>query len=240
MLDFSPLGDRAVTIRLGATIDEATNRLVRAACARLDEGRPPGVVEYVPGYASVTVHYDPARVPRAPDDAGSPPYARLVVALARALAQLAPDTLPSSRVVEIPVCYGGADGPDVEEVGRRNALSADEVVRLHAGADYLVYMLGFAPGFPYLGGLPERLTTPRRAVPRTLVPAGSVGIGGSQTGIYSIASPGGWQIIGRTPLRLFDTLREPPTLLRAGDRVRFRPISRAELEQIEHDAEPAA
>src|SRR5205085_6074087 len=116
-------------------------------------------------------------------------------------------------------------GPDLDQVARQHGLSADDVVRLHTGATYRVYMLGFAPGFAYLGGLPEALATPRRAEPRTVVPAGSVGIGGSQTGIYPLASPGGWQLIGRTPVRLFDAGHQPPTLLAVGDVVKFQPIA---------------
>ncbi len=217
-----PLGDRAVVIRLGESISESVHRRVRAACARLEERVIPGMVEYVPAFASVTVHYDP--VAAAGAGAGQP-YHRVADAIRAALADLDGGEAPAARLVEIPVCYGGELGPDLEQLAREHGMGVEEVVRIHAGADYLVHMLGFAPGFPYLGGLPERIATPRRATPRARVPAGSVGIGGDQTGVYPIESPGGWHLIGRTPLPLFSPSAEPPTLLRMGDRVRFRSIS---------------
>lgn len=130
---------------------------------------------------------------------------------------------PDSRAIEIPVIYGGAQGPDLEEVARHSGLTPRQVVELHASVDYVVWFLGFQPGFPYLGGLPEQLITPRRAEPRLLVPAGSVGIGGAQTGIYPLPTPGGWQLIGTTPLALFDPAKSEPVLLRPGDSVRFVP-----------------
>jgi len=238
-LSFSPLGDRAIIIQLGSSIDEATHRRVRSVCARLDAQPVPGMVEYVSAFASVAVHYDPARVPTRRGEMGeensgrstgaTSAYARMVALLEAALENLEDETLPTPRTVEIPVCYGGVFGPDLEDVARHHALSPDEVVRIHAAGEYLVHMIGFLPGFPYLGGLSERIATPRRAEPRTVVPAGSVGIGGSQTGVYPVASPGGWQLIGRTPARLFTPEREEPTLLRAGDRVRFREISPGEF-----------
>lgn len=222
----TPLGDRALLITLGATIDEETHRRVRAVHARLSRHSVPGTVELVPAFASVAVHYDPRAVP---NGERASPYARFAAAVSEALAGLDEEPLPESRIVEIPVRYGGEYGPDLEEVANRNGLSPDDVVRLHTSAEYRVYMLGFAPGFAYLGGLPDAIATPRRAEPRTSVPAGSVGIGGSQTGIYPIASPGGWQLIGRTPVRLFDATRDPPTLLAVGDMVRFRVIEPNEL-----------
>jgi inhibitor of KinA len=226
-MHITPLGDRALTVTLGATVDEATRRRVRAACARLAERPVPGVLELVPAFASVTVHYDPARVPPglppAGPDAGSP-FARLAAALGAALADADDAPLPPSAVVEIPVVYGGASGPDLDALAHRHGMTPDEVVRLHAAGEYVVHMVGFLPGFAYLGGLDPRLATPRRDAPRAAVPAGSVGIGGQQTGVYPLESPGGWHLIGRTALRMFDPRRDPPTLLHAGDRVRFRAV----------------
>ena len=221
-----PLGDRALLIHLGSTIDDATHRQVRAVCARLAAGPVPGTIELVPAFASVAVHYEPARVPndgRAREQRS--PYERFADRVRAALVDLEEDALPEPRAVEIPVRYGGEDGPDLDDDAAAHVLSAEDVVRLHCGATYRVYMLGFAPGFAYLGGLPEAIATPRRPEPRTAVPAGSVGIGGSQTGIYPIVSPGGWQLIGRTPVRLFDARRTPPTLLAIGDVVRFRALA---------------
>src|SRR5262245_55156839 len=229
LLNFSPLGDRAVIIQLGTSIDESTHQLVRAVCAQLDEDPIPGVVEYVPAFASVAVHYDPLLVAGA--GIGSP-HSRIVNALRTVLSSSRDGTVEPAPVVEIPVCYGGELGPDLEDVARAHDLSIDDVVAIHSGAEYLVYMVGFMPGFAYLGGLAERLATPRRSVPRTHVPAGTVGIGGSQTGVYPLESPGGWNLIGRTPQRMFLPEKEPPTLLEIGDRVRFRPITRADYDTM--------
>lgn len=221
-----PLGDRAVVVQLADEIGDSAHRRVRAALARLDALAPPGVEDVVPTFTTLAVHYDPARI------AGTravPPHLRLADALAAALAGLDDGaTAEPLRTVEIPVCYGGEAGPDLEKVAQLHGLSPDEVVRRHAEAGYRVYMVGFVPGFAYLGGLAPELATPRRATPRERVPAGSVGIGGSQTGVYPQDSPGGWWLIGRTPLELFDPGREPAALLSLGDAVRFVPLSPAE------------
>jgi inhibitor of KinA len=223
---FAPLGDRAVVITLGDSIDEATHRRVRAVTARIDADPPAGFVDRVPAFASVVVHYEPLQVAatayRSPHDA-------FVASLRRVLGDVRDDTLPPPRTVEIPVCYGGDLGPDIDDVARQHGMSAQDVIDIHASGDYLVYMVGFMPGFAYLGGLSSRIATPRRQTPRTAVPAGSVGIGGEQTGVYPLVSPGGWNLIGRTPLRIFDIDRTDAALLATGDRVRFRPISNGEF-----------
>lgn len=216
---FEPLGDTAVLVRLGDTIDEGALRLVRAARARLEAAEIAGVLELVPAFNTIAVHYDPARFD------GDDPYAALVALLEPRLTNLEIIALPAPHLVEIPIVYGGPAGPDLAVVAAHAGMAPDDVARIHASGHYLVHMVGFAPGFPYLGGLDPRLACPRRATPRTAVPAGSVGIGGSQTGIYPLESPGGWQIIGRTPLVLFDPAREPAALLRPGDRVRFQAVS---------------
>jgi inhibitor of KinA len=228
----SPLGDRALRIEVGSTIDEETHRRVRAVCARLASRIVPGTIELVPAFASVTVFYDPLHVPESAGRGDVSAYARFAALVTDALTELDAAPLPPPRAVEIPVCYGGEYGPDLEDVARQHDVSAEEVVRIHTAGDYLVYMLGFAPGFAYLGGLSPRIATPRRAEPRTMVPAGSVGIGGDQTGVYPLASPGGWQLIGRTPLVLFDAARTPAALLAAGDRVRFRAIAPNEFAEL--------
>ncbi|MDA7415562.1 5-oxoprolinase subunit PxpB [Xenophilus arseniciresistens] len=171
----------------------------------------PGVSEALPGMNNLTLLFDPAQI-----DADE--LELRVLALWPEL-----QALPAgeSRQVDIPVDYGGEHGPDLQAVAQHTGLSPAEVVRRHSGGDYVVYLLGFLPGFAFMGGLAPELATPRRSEPRTAVPARSVGIGGAQTGIYPSVSPGGWQLIGRTPLQLFDPLADPPTLLRAGDRVRF-------------------
>ena len=226
-MSFSPLGDTAVVASLGSVVDAPALARVRALTALLKKNPPAGLVEIVPAFASVTVFYDLAR-------GGS--YAEFCAALEERLARVGAATpgqgtgeADEARVVEIPVCYGGELGPDLGDVAARAGVSLNEVVALHAGADYLVHAIGFAPGFAYLGGLPEKIHAPRRATPRTAVPAGTVGIGGAQTGVYPHATPGGWNLIGRTPLRLFDAGRDEPALLRAGDRVRFRAIGAEEF-----------
>ena len=221
-MNLTPLGDRALLIHLGDTIDEATHRRVRAVWARLTTRPIPGTIEVVPAFASVAVHYDPARVPNEQGGRSeASPYDRFAAAVAGALGDLGEESLPVSRSVEGALYSRNS----ALEVAERHGLSPDEVVRLHSSATYRVYMLGFAPGFAYLGGLPDVIATPRRPEPRTSVPAGSVGIGGSQTGIYPLVLPGGWQLIGRTPLRLFDARQSSPTVLAVGDVVTFRPIA---------------
>jgi inhibitor of KinA len=206
-----PLGDAALRVGLGEGIDPELNRRVRAAALAIERAAIAGVVECVPAYAAVTVHYRPHVVR----------YAELRRAIETALAGAEEVELPPGRLVEIPVVY---DGPDLAFVAEHAGLSVEEVVELHSRPEYVVYMIGFAPGFPYLGGLPERLATPRLEKPRLSVPAGSVGIGGAQTGVYTVESPGGWRLIGRTSAALYDPGREPASLLAAGDRVRFRPV----------------
>lgn len=225
-MNFSPLGDCAILITLGNSIDEATHQRVRAVTARLDAHPPQGIVDRVPAFASVVVHYEPLRVA---DDGARSPYERMIATLSELLSDARHDALPDPPIVEIPVCYGGELGPDLGDVATQHGMTAAQVIEIHASGDYRVYMVGFMPGFAYLGGLPERIATPRRQTPRTAVPAGTVGIGGRQTGVYPLVSPGGWNLIGRTPLRMFDVNREEPTLLSTGDRVRFRPISAVEF-----------
>lgn len=215
-----PLGERVLLLRFGAAIDATLNARVHAFAAALREASLDGIVDLVPAYASLAVHYDPL----AWNDGDEAPWRRLEHALRMRASAAA--SAPTSRCVEIPVRYGGDDGPDLERVAQRAGFEVDEVVRRHAGATYRVAMLGFAPGFPYLLGLDPALQLPRRAEPRLRVPAGSVAIGGAQTGIYPRELPGGWHLVGRTPLSLFDPAGEPPCLLAPGDEVRFKALPR--------------
>lgn len=212
----SPLGDAAVVLTLGDIVDEAMSARVRALAAAINHHPPRGVTDVVPAFASVAVFYDPVHT-------GGFSRLRAELESIAARAELAVVSVEPRRI-EIPVCYGGEYGPDLEAVAAHAGTTVGEVVALHSAGDYLVHAIGFVPGFPYLGGLSPRLATPRRATPRRLVPAGAVGIGGEQTGVYPLATPGGWNLIGRTPTRLFDPAREEPALLRAGDRVHFKPI----------------
>lgn len=228
----SPVGDRALRIELGTTIDEATQQRVQAACAALDAAAIPGFAELVPAYTTITVHYDP----RIAAEAGAP--ADDIVGWLSTRAELALDKLPpkptrKGNTVEIPVCYGGEFGPDLARVAAQAKLSPEEVIRRHSEGRYVVHLVGFSPGFPYLGGMDVALATPRLAQPRAQVPAGSVGIAGVQTGVYPVATPGGWNLIGRTPLKLFRLEDDPPALLQAGDRVKFKAITRDEFTKQE-------
>ncbi|MCU0520375.1 MAG: 5-oxoprolinase subunit PxpB [Anaerolineae bacterium] len=207
-----PVGEAAFTVELSASVDSALNRRVHALDAALAATATGGIVECVPSYRSLLVIYDP-------DTVSSACLGSLLLELA--LAVPAADTATTGRVVEIPVQYGGEAGPDLEDVARHCHLTPTEVIRLHSRTAYQVAMLGFTPGFAYLLGLPQALSTPRLETPRFRVEPGSVGIAGDQTGVYALSSPGGWRIIGRTPLELFDLRRPDPFMLKAGDEVQF-------------------
>lgn len=212
------LGEDALLLRLGDGIDAACSARVHAWAAVLSADRPCWLRDLVPAYASLALFVDGATVGGDADPLDE--AERWLRARLAADAEVA-GSRRGGRLVDIPVHYGGDDGPDLAAVAAHAGLHMDDVVALHCGADYLVAMLGFAPGFPYLLGLDPRLATPRREVPRTHVPAGSIGIGGAQTGVYPRAGPGGWQLIGRTAITLFDAARDPPAFLAPGDRVRF-------------------
>lgn len=215
-------GDTAVTVEFGETAERRLSELVLALFERMSAAELPGVVEMVPTLRSLTVHYDP----------GLTSHACLAQAIAPLIDDLKPQPLAGRRWV-IPACYAGELAPDLDEVARRTGLSADEVVRLHTGEDYRVYMLGFLPGHPYLGDVAAPLRLPRRETPRVAVPAGSVAIATTLSTVYPLESPGGWHLIGRSPVRLFDPSREPAVLLAPGDRVRFEAISRAEFDKLD-------
>jgi len=219
---FRLCGDRALIVEYGEGIDRAVNEKVRAMAAILRKSLPEGVQAVIPAYRSLSLLYNPLAT-------STDQIAEALEAVEKNLRQT---EIAEPRVVEIPVCYGGEFGPDLEIVAGHHSLEADEVIAVHTSVDYHIYMIGFAPGFCYLGGLDRRLHTPRRKTPRTLLPAGSVGIAESQTGMYPQDSPGGWQIIGRTPLRLFAPWREEPFLYQAGDQVRFVSIKEEQFRRI--------
>ena len=219
-MKLKPVGLDGVLAVLGDDISEATGARVAALNKALIREAPNGLIETVPAYASLLVRFDPLQT-----DADV--LRRLLERLEAEGAAVGED---AGRIVEIPVCYGGDFGPDLPFVAAHAGVDEAEAIRLHSGRTYRIYMLGFLPGFPYLGGLDARLHTPRLDAPRTRIPAGSVGIGGQQTGIYPLDSPGGWRLIGRTPLKLDDAERLP---YRAGDRIRFTPIGREEFAAIE-------
>jgi inhibitor of KinA len=234
-MEIVPLGDSALLIHIAEDFDdapeEALSKVLAAKCS-IEAAKIPGAIEVAPAYTTVAFFYDSTRA----IEAGAPAdnvvgwlEQRIRGALS-GVRQNAADRLGKSPI-EIPVCYDPEFGFDLEDVARHSGLDSKEVVGLHCGAEYRVHCLGFTGGFAFLGGLPRKLATPRRNVPRKEIPAGSVAIGGKQTGIYPVTSPGGWNVIGRTPLQLFDPKKNPPVLLRAGNRVQFRSITREEFEK---------
>jgi inhibitor of KinA len=216
-----PLGDSAIVLEFGQEINEEIHQYIRSVCLFLDEYSFEGFVEYVPAFTTITVFYDPL----------VSDYELTASLMQEMLDEIAETEQEEDAAVtvEIPVLYGG---PDLSFVAAHSGFTEEEVIALHTSVEYLVHMIGFAPGFPYLGGLNEKIAAPRKETPDNSVPAGSVGIGGIQTGIYPIETPGGWQIIGQTPLVLFDAEREQPSLLRAGNKVRFVAIDALEFQML--------
>ena len=224
---FLTCGDCAVTVAFRQEIREDTNRKIRYLAEKLQNAGIHGLLETVPTYCSLTVYYEPLVLSRR----------KLEQQVLRFLSAYRPDTAGKKRVFEIPVCYEGEFAPDMEDVCQLTGLSREQVVSLHSGVDYLIYMLGFLPGFPYLGGMDPRLEAPRLDSPRTRIPPGAVGIGGKQTGIYPLASPGGWRLIGRTPAAIYDPDRTKPIAYEAGDYIRFRPISEDEFYRLQESGQ---
>lgn len=219
----SPVGDRAISIDFGQVIDPTINRHIRQTIERIKELQLDGIIELVPTYCALLVEYDAMLYS----------YSDICNIIEPTLEEGMSDTTNELvTVVEVPTVYGGEFGPDLSFVASHNHLSEDEVISIHSGTDYLVYMLGFIPGFTYLGGMDSRIATPRLSSPRTLIPAGSVGIAGEQTGTYPSDSPGGWQIIGRTPVTMYDMSKAQAALLKAGDYVRYVPIDESEFHRI--------
>lgn len=220
------MAEDAVLLRFGNGIDTAINARVHAAACALRAAELPGLIDIAPAYATLLVRFDPLA-----HSAGE--LCDALSGMIQALSSEAFTTSGASREIVIPVCYGDGFGGDLDVVAQHAGLSREEVIVRHTSADYTVAMLGFAPGFPYLLGLDVTLHMPRRATPRTRVPAGAVAIGGAQTGIYPRELPGGWHLIGRTPRVLFDPRRDPPCLLAPGDRVRLRAIGADEFAQLD-------
>ncbi len=219
---FLAAGDRAIVIELGDEISIECNRRIHSLHREFVRENVPGIIDIIPTYRSILVQYDVSLVS----------FGELKDRLSEVEGSSAEGAEENVNVVELPVLYGGDYGPDLEYVARNAEMEVDEVIELHSGTEYPVYMMGFTPGFPYLGGMSERIATPRLDTPRGVIPAGSVGIAEAQTGVYPIESPGGWRLIGRTPIRLFDITRTPPSLIEAGDRVRFLPLSGEEEYRI--------
>ena len=226
---FLPAGDRALVMELGAEVSVAINKKIRSLCLAIQKQGIKGVEELLPTYRSILINYNPLLIQAK----------KLVRELKKIEKSIGHFALPEPKLIEVPTCYGGEYGLDLAYVAQYNNLSPAEVIELHSAEKYLIYMLGFTPGFAYLGGLAEQIATPRLEEPRIEVPAGSVGIAGQQTGIYPLNSPGGWQLIGRTPLKLFDPQSQAPILegIAAGNYLKFIPITEVEYEEIKKEVE---
>ncbi|MCL4407564.1 MAG: 5-oxoprolinase subunit PxpB [Thermotogae bacterium] len=215
------LGDRGLILKFSDEINQIAHLLVMKIDKLLLNSKIEGVIEWIPSYSSITLIYNPEIIK----------YKCLLEKL-KHFDESSVDFVVEGKTVEIPVLYGGKFGPDIEFVASANKISVENVIKIHSGANYEVWMIGFMPGFPYLYGLPPIINTPRLKNPRKFVPSGSIGIAGGQTGIYPIDSPGGWQIIGRTPLKIFDVKKDPPVLFDVGDRVKFIPIDEKGYEKL--------
>lgn len=229
-----PLGDSVLLVELGADALESTAQRVHAVAEHLLRHPLAGVRDVVAAVCTVALHYDPLELEPLPD--AMTPSDALMQQVRERLGSLDLTLAPAAGEFEIPVCYGGQFGEDLESLAETHGLTSDQVIALHLGPLYRVQMLGFAPGFAYLSGLDPRIATPRRPTPRTRVPAGSVAIGGELTGVYPLDLPGGWHLIGRSPLRFFNPAAERPSLLVAGDRVRFVSVTADEYADLEQRA----
>ena len=221
---FEPASDQSLLIYFGHKITIEANERVRKLLQLLEAEPIAGVRNLHPAYCSLLVKFDALKWQ----------HEKMERELRKYLARLARVKLPEPQRVEIPVCYGGEFGPDLDEVAALHGISPEQIIKLHCSVTYLVYFLGFVPGFAYLGELSNELVTPRLATPRKKVPAGSVGIAGNQTGVYPFETPGGWRLLGRTPVSMFRTDRDGLSLLSLGDRVRFLPISRERFAELSH------
>lgn len=224
---FLTAGDSSLLIEFGDEISPEINKKITATVQLMKAQQIEGVVDLIPAFCSLLINYDPRIIT----------YENLQKRMEDLVKLDATAEQASKKIIEIPVCYGGEYGPDIENIAELAGLSVEEVIRIHSSRDYLIYMLGFLPGFAYLGGLEECLHTPRLANPRIKINAGSVGIGGSQTGIYPLDSPGGWQLLGMTPVTVYDPLREVPILYEAGEYIRFVPVDEAEYKRIKEEVE---
>jgi inhibitor of KinA len=241
-MEIIPLGDSALVVRVRERFEDAPEETldeVLRVFELLQRAAIPGVIELAPAYNSVAVFFDPVAVLKsdgATNDAFDEVAKRIQSVITSSFKRRRRRSAASvPRVIEIPVCYDAEFGFDLDRVAQHTDLSEREIIDLHSTSEYRVACIGFVPGFTFLAGLPKNLATPRRDEPRKEIPSGSVGIGGAQTGIYPLRSPGGWNLIGRTPLKLFDPVKNPPTFLSPGDRVRFRAITRSEFDAFSED-----
>ncbi|MFA9422704.1 MAG: 5-oxoprolinase subunit PxpB [Sedimentibacter sp.] len=221
-IKYLPSGDKAVVMEFGNEISKQINSKIRDVVRSMEQLKIQGIEELLPTYRSIMIMYDPLKIE----------YEKLIQELEKLSKKTVDDKTEKIRIVEIPTLYGNEFGPDIDFVARHNGITVEEVIKIHTETDYLVYMLGFTPGFAYLGGMNEKIATPRLSSPRMKIPAGSVGIAGSQTGMYPTETPGGWQLIGQTPLKLYDPTKELSVLLSVGDYVRYVSITEKEYYDI--------
>jgi len=226
------LSDNAVTIEFGREISEGILEIITAFDQSLCQTPFPRFIASVPAYTSLSVFFDPVRVIQSDEMPGAACFEKVSGYLSQLHEKLENTTTDTGNIVTIPVCYDPEFGLDIIDVAKIHKLTVDAVIQLHSAAEYNVHMIGFMPGFAYLGGMTDSLATPRKGTPRSAVPAGSVGIAGKQTGIYPLQTPGGWQLIGQTPVKLFNVNRAQPSLLKAGDRLIFKPITRLEFDHL--------
>lgn len=230
MIKIYPLNEKAITIEFGSSIDESVLSRINRLDLLLRKKPFPGMYTTVPAYTTLTVFFEPLKVISAAGLTGKNCFEKVAGYVRHLNNEYSNEpSVEAHSIITIPVCYGGVHGPDLIDVGGFHGMRPEKVVEIHSSVIYTVYMVGFIPGFAYLGGMPPLLETPRKSLPRKVIHAGAVGIGGKQTGIYPLETPGGWQIIGQTPLRLFDINNNPPALLKAGDRIRFKPITISEF-----------
>lgn len=225
MFEISAYGDRCLRIQLGEKITPEINQKLRSFSMYLSNENIPGIIEWIPTYTAISIIYNPYDIS----------FEQLKEKVILMKDKYSAINIPAAKVIHIPTCYEEEFAPDLHTVAKYNGLDETEVVSIHSSKEYLIYMIGFSPGFPYLGGMSNKIATPRLAIPRQRIPAGSVGIAEKQTGIYSVATPGGWQLIGRTPVPLYDSTNDSPILLKAGNYIKFIPISTIEYRQIEKD-----
>lgn len=224
---FLTAGDSSMLIEFGNEISPEINRKITAVVQLMKAQQIEGVVDMIPAFCSLLINYDPRIIT----------YEHLRKRMEQLVKLDVAAEQTARKIIEIPVCYGGEYGPDIENIAKHSGVSVEEVIRIHSSRDYLIYMLGFMPGFAYLGGLEECLHTPRLANPRIKINAGSVGIGGSQTGIYPLDSPGGWQLLGMTPVKVYDPMRDVPILYEAGEYIRFVPVDEETYKSIKEEVD---
>lgn len=222
---FLKAGDKALVMEFGDSISKDINAKIALALEELKEIKADGIIDVLPTYRSILINYEPSKIR----------FNELLDLLKSIKLDGAKKGEGKVKLIEIPTLYGGEYGPDISFVAEHAKLSEEEVIKIHSGTDYLVYMMGFLPGFTYLGGLDERLVTPRLKSPRLKIEAGSVGIASNQTGMYPVESPGGWQLIGRTPLKLYDESKNPPVFIEAGNYIRYVPINEDDYKKIEEE-----